>query len=436
MCKIYVVTQDNYLKDDKKWSDHIENGVTGNWHGSSAVLLDREGNHSIVRVSEYEDLKLMLDNSENWDRALIHHRWGTGNNLGVIDTHFWQAGRFLYCHNGVFRGSAKSDKLRVDSQAIGVFLEAGELWEAIRFCQEQEYANVLIVDIEGKRYYMTRSRTNSLYTDGAGQYSTDKLDGLCDIPVSQSSIVTHPFEAYRRIVSKRNKSWGTGTGGHGGYSGTNGYSNWNRGGTSGAHNDTPLRSYELAAYASTHNHDQREWYLKGKYYKWKDQHTNAPNVRRTWDSINRKYVFSDAPKKDSGTTVASSEKGVVQIKKKWNSKTGRYESAVVESTKATKTDDDDYDKLVAESIGGDPNAGTCTRTGSESNTPNEQQEDNYRDEWHKWLDTQTAEELEDELPPEILKDTNLYLRVMEAIERKDWDLYLELVVETDYEKKS
>jgi hypothetical protein len=125
--------------------------------------------------------------------VFIHQRAATRGGTSLETTHFWQAGSYFYCHNGVFRGE-KQKPFQVDSQVLGHILETEGLWSALEYMQGQDYSNVFLVDMEKEKWYMSRSNLNTLYTNVYDDYSTDKLTDICDVPVQKQSIVTYDFD--------------------------------------------------------------------------------------------------------------------------------------------------------------------------------------------------------------------------------------------------
>lgn len=172
--------------------EHLDKGTKTNDHGHAALFIDEEsGQHSLIRSVNWYDIKTMLSVKDDWTRVFIHQRASTRGGNGLENTHFWQSGRYFYCHNGVFRGELQSDFL-VDSMVIGHLLSENGLWPTLEYMQAQEYSNVFIIDMESMEWYMSRSRTNTLFTDSSGNYSTKKLGDY--IPVQQFTVVKYELE--------------------------------------------------------------------------------------------------------------------------------------------------------------------------------------------------------------------------------------------------
>jgi hypothetical protein len=187
MCQIHIIKREDFELSTKAYTSHLESGARINDHGSAALFIDEKGNHSLLRAMKFEDIINMMHISNNWDQVIIHQRYTTQGAANLTNTHLWQSGKFLYCHNGVLQDEACSE-FEVDSQLIGWYLEGGNVWDAIAYCQSEEYANVFIIDLEEKKLYVTRSKTNTLFTDGEGQFSTRKLNNEIDILVPSNTV--------------------------------------------------------------------------------------------------------------------------------------------------------------------------------------------------------------------------------------------------------
>lgn len=203
MCKIFAITRHSYDNNTEAWTEHLKDGARINSHGSAALFIDEDtGSHSIIRATQWTDIQDVLDFKSDWTTVFIHQRFGTRGGRGLENVHFWQANDVFYCHNGVLRGT-EQEALSVDSLVIGQWLEEGGVWYALSQLQQQDYANVFMVDMIDGAYYMSRSVTNSLYTNDLGDYSTDKLDGICDISVAENTIVKREFELNPRKSSSQ-----------------------------------------------------------------------------------------------------------------------------------------------------------------------------------------------------------------------------------------
>ena len=206
MCQIHVIKKDTldlYCKD-VEW--HLDLAADTNEHGSAALFINRDGEHSIIRSMNWKFISDFMLINDDWDTAIIHQRYTTQGETNLTNTHLWQVDNMFYCHNGILE-SKDAAHFEVDSMLIGHHLKVGGIWEAIAFCQSEEYANTIIVDLESKFFWVSRSQDNSLYTDGNGQYSTSKLDGIIDIPVHKNTVAQHKIDCKDFEVEDWANNW-------------------------------------------------------------------------------------------------------------------------------------------------------------------------------------------------------------------------------------
>jgi hypothetical protein len=186
MCQIHTITKQSYEDNTDAINLHLEGAAECNPHGHAALFINDLGEHTLIRTMNYDVIKNMMLLDNEWERVVIHQRYTTQGETNIMNTHMWQVGSMFYCHNGILK-SPEKDGFAVDSQLIGHYLESG-YWNGLQFCQSEEYANVFIVDIETRKMTVSRSKTNTLFTDGKGQYSSTVLVGIIDIPVPTNSI--------------------------------------------------------------------------------------------------------------------------------------------------------------------------------------------------------------------------------------------------------
>jgi len=192
MCQIHIVKREEWNKEQEIYEKHLTAGARANPHGSAALFINEDGEHSLIRAMDFEVILDMMVLT-NWDTVVIHQRYTTQGASTLANTHMWQVGDFLYCHNGVLK-SEESAAYRVDSNIIGAYLEDGNIWDALAYCQSEEYANVFIVNLVDKRLWVTRSQTNTLFTDGKGQYSTRSLAGRITNAVPKNSTTCYHLD--------------------------------------------------------------------------------------------------------------------------------------------------------------------------------------------------------------------------------------------------
>jgi len=186
MCQIHIINKINFLNNPSEYEDHLNDGARINDHGSAALFIDDKGNHSLIRAMKFDTIIDMMYMNDLWETVVIHQRYSTHGEANLSNTHLWQVGNYFYCHNGVLR-DPDANKFDVDSQLIGFHLETNP-YEAIAYCQSEDYANTIIVGLEEKKIWVTRSKTNTLYTDGNGQFSTRKLKGEIEDPMPERDV--------------------------------------------------------------------------------------------------------------------------------------------------------------------------------------------------------------------------------------------------------
>lgn len=186
MCQVHIINKCSFFSDTASYEEHLNSGAISNDHGSAALFIDEDGNHSLIRAMKFQTIIDMMYMNDMWETVVIHQRYSTHGEATLANTHLWQAGNYFYCHNGVLR-DPDTEAYEVDSQLIGHYLKINP-WEAIAYCQSEEYANTIIVGLDEKKIWVTRSVTNTLFTDGNGQYSTRMLKGEIENPMPTNTV--------------------------------------------------------------------------------------------------------------------------------------------------------------------------------------------------------------------------------------------------------
>ena len=190
MCTIYTFTYDDLVGSDKSeynhkmWEDRISRDIAHNSHGFSILLVDEFGKAvgQSCGLSKTDTAPIMDYLWQNdYHRAFVHLRFATGQHRGLAQTHRWESNGVWYMHNGVLRASPAH--LKVDSLQIGEWLKVDIDYTLARLAKNM-YANVFLVDEEKDTYYVSRSSTGSLFTDGKGNFSTNQV-GVCNVPVGR-----------------------------------------------------------------------------------------------------------------------------------------------------------------------------------------------------------------------------------------------------------
>jgi predicted glutamine amidotransferase len=125
-----------------------------------------------INIMEWNDnLLTILDKNK---RIFIHTRMATTTSVGVQHTHgFRNALGHYVLHNG-WLTTPNAKAFAVDSASLATFQSA---YEAYLFSfYKAAKANVIWIDFDSNEYTVFRTGSyNTLYTDGKGNYSTNKI---------------------------------------------------------------------------------------------------------------------------------------------------------------------------------------------------------------------------------------------------------------------
>ncbi len=176
---------------NSKWSTKMENRIRKdaieNPDGFALLLMTSDGAHSIFRTFDI-DAVVMLLNTVTWSRMFLHCRYATQGAVTLDNSHGWSNQGVFYMHNG--RLAAPEARLfPVDSQAIGDWLESG-IDTALKDLWAEPYANVFLINTVENYYVVNRSLGGQLYTDGRGNYSTNRVGNIRK-PVRRRSQKSH-----------------------------------------------------------------------------------------------------------------------------------------------------------------------------------------------------------------------------------------------------
>lgn len=169
MCTIMTVSKE-------VWSEEIEKQILTdsytNSDGFALLLFTEQGAHTILRSFSVEAV-LELLNSLPWSRMFLHCRYATKGGVSLENIHGWANQGVFYMHNGAI-AAPESALFAVDSQAIGEWLEGG-VDTATKELQAEPYANVMLIDTRSNYYVVNRSKGGTLFTDGRGNFSTNRV---------------------------------------------------------------------------------------------------------------------------------------------------------------------------------------------------------------------------------------------------------------------
>jgi predicted glutamine amidotransferase len=194
----------------------IQDDALYNNDGWSVVLLGKKPEDTVISQSlDLESILTVVENTK-WERMFFHARLSTTSTAGIFGCHNFttvgdgrkanvKKGFWIVQHNGILR-SPESREYLVDSMYIAEVVRQHGIEAAKAYLTtNEEYANVFLVNPETGMYVVTRSVTNSLYTDNMGNYSTNKF-GPMDHPVAHRSAANH-FHLWTAKKGKVNPSF-------------------------------------------------------------------------------------------------------------------------------------------------------------------------------------------------------------------------------------
>lgn len=145
--------------------------------GAAVLLVDRAGNHSLIRTM---DVMLVIGalHALPWARAFVHCRLATQGSTSIGNTHGWTSrDGVVYMHNGILQAPAAAT-LPVDSMLIGQWLDEGGLPLAVANLANESFANTFLIDVPMGLYAVVRTSVGSLFTDGNNNFSSHRIAEL------------------------------------------------------------------------------------------------------------------------------------------------------------------------------------------------------------------------------------------------------------------
>lgn len=204
MCTILTVDRFFYQNNKQEVDERIESDAISNDDGWAVVLLGRNRSETVLTQSlELSAVQSAIE-TVPWTRMFVHSRLATTSTSGIFGCHNFttvgdglkvnvENGYWIVQHNGILK-SPMARHYMVDSMIIPEMIRSSGIEKTIKYLVEEEsYANVFLINPLLGQYIVTRSETNSLYTDQKGNYSTNKV-GTIEHPVpNRSSHVHHHF---------------------------------------------------------------------------------------------------------------------------------------------------------------------------------------------------------------------------------------------------
>lgn len=182
MCTILTFDKEFYNKNKTVIRKRILTDAFSNGDGFAMLLMGESSEDTnMIRSMNVEVLLAVLEyqmQNEACERAWIHCRFATTGFVGLNGCHGFAAQDYTVFHNGVL-SRTEADGFSVDSELIAFDIESAGVEQAIRNLSEHDsYANVFIVNNQTGQYNVIRKTGGSLFTDGKGNYSTNKFSSI------------------------------------------------------------------------------------------------------------------------------------------------------------------------------------------------------------------------------------------------------------------
>lgn len=178
MCTIYTFTPS--LRDEALLAARHDRRFNGD--GASLIVVD--GARVVLSIAGVWDTMVLnilrALPEKRWTRAFLHLRAATGGEVTTANCHGWgdrATGTKYVQHNGWIN---RRTDTAVDSQSIVEWIELGGTAEALSLLRDEAFANVFLIDEGTGVYYVHRSLTGSLYTDGNGNFGTTPFGSVQD----------------------------------------------------------------------------------------------------------------------------------------------------------------------------------------------------------------------------------------------------------------
>lgn len=195
MCTILTVDYATFLDNRETIIARIKSDAIRNCDGYSLVMARKEGSLSLNSM-DINTVVATID-AIDFERMWLHSRAATGMDTGVAYTHnFRTKDGLLIQHNGIVDNP---DSLPVDSMRIAQLVDMLGLDHAIDFISSsgEMFFNTFFIEPEYGSYTVVRLSSGTLFMDGNGNYSTNPIDGLINIPVAGGH-----WESYPECIAK------------------------------------------------------------------------------------------------------------------------------------------------------------------------------------------------------------------------------------------
>lgn len=209
MCAIMTVSKDFWNKNRAETIARIKADAVSNSDGISVTLLGHKADSDLSLTAM--DVNVLLPTITVWmddagedARMFVHQRMATTSYVGVAFNHGFVDGRGgIIMHNGILR-SEYARSLRVDSYAL-MRAKAGHEDALVELMLQREtYGNIFRIYPNEHSYEVLRLSVGSLYTDGQGNFSTNRFAAI-NSPVKE--FTAEKFEMPGRREASARKSY-------------------------------------------------------------------------------------------------------------------------------------------------------------------------------------------------------------------------------------
>lgn len=171
MCSIITVNKETLSL--RKLEKYLLRESTVNNDGMSLLLQSETGELTALKTFDLNTIMVLLETTD-WQRMWMHMRAATQGEVTLRNTHGWMTSNgTTIMHNGILFDK-DSYKFNVDSELIVDWVETCGIELTLELLLTENYANVFIIENLGD-YYVSRTKSGSLFTDGKGNFATNQI---------------------------------------------------------------------------------------------------------------------------------------------------------------------------------------------------------------------------------------------------------------------
>lgn len=184
MCTIITADREKFAASEAAFIARIRADARHNSDGFALMTVGASQDKTqLIRSMDVESVIDILK-MKNFQRFWFHARMATGLYKGIDGCHGFISSHdnkeWFVFHNGVFRHT-QSSKFRVDSMWLASLVNQYGPDGALGIIRNNEgYANVFLVSPAAERWYTLRQTGGTLYQDGEGTYSTNKIEEVAE----------------------------------------------------------------------------------------------------------------------------------------------------------------------------------------------------------------------------------------------------------------